>query len=162
TKDHPKFPANCVDRTQAEKYCTWAGKRLPTEAEWEYAARGSDAREFPWGNTAPTSCTQAVLSGMSGDCGGRKGTHQTRTRTDGKSPFGALDMAGNVWEWVSDGYAEYPSAAVIDPRVAPTTRGILRGGSWDYGLSSAKTTYRYVFHAAAGNVSTGFRCAKDE
>jgi formylglycine-generating enzyme required for sulfatase activity len=161
-KEKPLHPANCVDREQASKFCKFSGKRLPTEAEWELAARGTDARDYPWGNAAPTSCAQAILTGMTGDCGDRKGTWDVGTTAEGKSPYGAFDMAGNVWEWVADGFAEYPSAAVIDPRVAPSPKGVLRGGSWDYATTSAKTTYRLAFPAATGNVSIGFRCARDD
>ena len=172
-KERPKHPANCVDRIQAESYCAFVRKRLPTEAEWEYAARGTDGREFPWGNNAPTKCTQAVLTGMTGECGERRGTWEAGTTADGKSPFGALDMAGNVWEWVADGWDAYPAAdaggteagasALVDPKTAlvKTGKGILRGGSWDYSVTSAKTTYRLPFAAVSGNVSTGFRCARD-
>jgi serine/threonine protein kinase len=148
-KDKPRHPANCVDRAQAAKFCAWAGKRLPTEAEWEYAARGNDGREYPWGNAAPTSCKQAILTGMQGECGERKGTWEVGTTTEGKSPFGAFDMAGNVWEWV-DADADGGGA------------GILRGGSWDYATTSAKTTYRLSFPASGGNVSIGFRCATSD
>jgi formylglycine-generating enzyme required for sulfatase activity len=174
-KERPTHPANCIDRIQAEKYCASVRKRLPTEAEWEYAARGTDGREFPWGNTPPSTCAMAILTGMTGACGDRKGTWEVGTTADGKSAFGALDMAGNVWEWVADGWEAYPSntsgagaadggsAALVDPQTAlqPTGRGILRGGSWDYSVGSAKVTYRLPFAAASGNVSIGFRCARD-
>jgi formylglycine-generating enzyme required for sulfatase activity/serine/threonine protein kinase len=163
-KDNPRHPINCVDRAQAERFCTYAQKRLPTEAEWEYAARGADAREFPWGNTQPASCSTAVLQGLQGECRERKGTSEVGTAADGRSAFGALDMAGNVWEWVADGFEPYAPGPVTDPRPAlsaPHAKGILRGGSWDYSPSSAKTTYRYPFQASIGNISTGFRCARD-
>jgi formylglycine-generating enzyme required for sulfatase activity len=109
----------------------------------------------------------AVLSGMTGACGDRRGTSPVGTALDGASPFGVLDMGGNVWEWVADDYAAYPSNDVTDPLVTITDRsevlrGILRGGSWDYGPESAKTTYRMPFVAEAGNASTGIRCARTE
>jgi formylglycine-generating enzyme required for sulfatase activity len=166
--DRPTHPANCVDRLQAERYCAYAQKRLPTEAEWEYAARGADGREFPWGNAPPTTCAVAVLTGMVGECGNRRGTWEVGTTAEGKSAFGALDMAGNVWEWVADGYEPYAADAasdggVADPRpaLAPGARGVLRGGSWDYAVASAKVTYRLPFASTSGNVSIGFRCARD-
>ena len=104
---------------------------------------------------------------MTGECGNRKGTWEAGTTAEGKSPFGLLDMAGNVWEWVADGWDAYPhgdgGAAAVDPRtpLAPAGKGILRGGSWDYSVTSAKTTYRLPFAAMSGNASTGFRCARD-
>ena len=165
--EKPSHPANCVDRVQSEKYCAFVNKRLPTEAEWEYAARGADGRDYPWGNAAPTTCSVAIVSGVTGACGDRRGTWEVGTTVDGKSASGALDMAGNVWEWVADGYEPYPSALdagpVADPKATMVTggRGVLRGGSWDYAIVSAKTTYRLPFHGSSGTTSTGFRCARD-
>ena len=167
-KEHGSHPANCVDRRQAVSYCAFVNKRLPTEAEWEYAARGTDDREYPWGNNAPRSCNVAVLSGMTGACGERHGPVPVGSAPDGASPFGVLDMGGNVWEWVADDYANYSAEEARDPMMSssgsPDTplRGVLRGGSWDYGPESAKTTYRLAFVADAGNASTGVRCALSE
>lgn len=165
-KDRGKHPANCVDRNQAAAFCAFVKKRLPTEAEWEYAARGTDGREYPWGNTPPTTCALAVLAGATGGCGERRGTSAVGTTTEGASAFGALDMGGNVWEWVADDYAPYPKDDVTDPLVKltakphePTPRGILRGGAWDYAALAAKTTYRLPWMVDAGNASIGFRCA---
>ena len=165
--DRPKHPANCVDRAQARTYCESIGKRLPTEAEWEYAARGEDARDYPWGNDVPTACTTAVVWTLSGACSGRIGTGEVASAPDGRSAFGALDMAGNVWEWVADAFAPYSSTPdggeIVDPSVgtAADGRGVLRGGSWDYSPLSAKATYRLPYPATAGNATTGFRCARD-
>lgn len=159
-----RHPITCVDREQAAAYCGFAGKRLPTEAEWEFAARGTDNREYPWGNDAP-ACGHGAFS-MAGKetCSGRpRGTAEVGSFPQNKSPFGALDMAGNTWEWVADGWDPnaYLRGWVKDPEVPSTgDKGVLRGGSWDFAASTAKTTFRLAFDRAAGSVSTGFRCAK--
>jgi formylglycine-generating enzyme required for sulfatase activity len=149
------YPINCIDRSQAEAYCKFAGKRLPTEAEWEYAARGTDGRVFPWGAKA-NGCTEAIIGGC------LKGPGVAGSHPAGASPFGALDMAGNVWEWVSDTWTDNPaSLGTTDPRAPPGgALGVLRGGSWDFSAPSAQTFSRLKFSAASGHVSTGVRCAK--
>lgn len=155
-------PVNCINYDQAVAYCKWAGKRLPTEAEWELAARGTDARVYPWGNTLPTSCRQAVVGGLEGPCGSRKGTYEVATTVDGVSPSGAFDMAGNVWEWVGDAFDAYPRERVVDPFLPPrpSTKGILRGGSWDYSSLAAKSFTRLPIARSWAQPSIGFRCAK--
>ncbi|WP_437477788.1 SUMF1/EgtB/PvdO family nonheme iron enzyme [Sorangium sp. So ce1014] len=160
----PQHPISCVDQAQAAAYCAFVGKRLPTEAEWEYAARGADGREYPWGNEPP-GCAHAIVSRSSGHgCGARgKGTQEVGSAQAGASPSGALDMAGNVWEWVADGWdpGVYTKGAQTDPRVPATgSKGVLRGGSWDFSASNAKSTFRLAYDREAGDVSTGFRCAR--
>ncbi|WP_437980283.1 SUMF1/EgtB/PvdO family nonheme iron enzyme [Sorangium sp. So ce117] len=159
-----QHPISCVDQAQAAAYCAFAGKRLPTEAEWEYAARGADGREYPWGNEPP-GCAHAVVSRPPGQgCGGRgRGTQEVASAKAGASASGALDMAGNVWEWVADGWdpGVYARGAQTDPLVPATgSRGVLRGGSWDFSASTAKATFRLAYDREAGDVSTGFRCVR--
>ena len=156
-----RHPVNCIDQEQALAYCKYSGKRLPTEAEWELSARGTDGRIYPWGNQKPTTCWMAIVGGVSGACE-RKGTWEVGTTVDGKSPVGAYDMSGNVWEWVADGYEAYPTSDVTDPIVPATgLRSVLRGGSWDYSVGAARTTSRLVLSRTVAQISTGFRCAKD-
>ncbi|WP_437285008.1 bifunctional serine/threonine-protein kinase/formylglycine-generating enzyme family protein [Sorangium sp. So ce406] len=157
-----QHPVSCVDQAQAAAYCAFVGKRLPTEAEWEYAARGADGREFPWGNDPP-GCAQAVVSRSPAQACGGRGTQAVGSAKAGASPSGALDMAGNVWEWVADGWdpGVYAKGARTDPLVPATgSKGVLRGGSWDFSASTARSTYRLAFDREAGDVSTGFRCAR--
>ncbi|MCK5796187.1 MAG: SUMF1/EgtB/PvdO family nonheme iron enzyme, partial [Deltaproteobacteria bacterium] len=130
-------PLNCISFSQAARYCHWVRKRLPTEAEWEKAARGEDGRRFPWGE-APPNCTRAILIwGGKGGCGRQHTWPVGSTTPAGDSPYGAHDMAGNVYEWVSDWYAKdaYAHAQERDPRgPAQGTHHIVRGGSWyNYG-----------------------------
>jgi formylglycine-generating enzyme required for sulfatase activity len=156
-------PITCVDQAQAMSYCGFVNKRLPTEAEWEYAARGPDEREYPWGNDAP-SCERANVARSPGQgCGRAKGTQDVGLSPSGASPFGALDLAGNAWEWVADGWDPnaYAKGSQTDPKVAANgEKGVLRGGSWDFAASTAKTTFRLPFDRTAGDAATGFRCAR--
>lgn len=155
-EDHP---VNCVTWLQAVEYCTWAGKQLPTEAQWEKAARGTDARTYPWGNV-PGSCTHVVMSEGGSGCG-MGSTWPVGSKPMGDSPFGAHDMAGNVWEWVADWYASSYDAMETDNPTGPLmgTVRVLRGGSWNSSVTyNFRAAYRY-FYPANVNDGVGFRCA---
>ena len=132
-EDHP---INCVDWHQARAYCQWLGGELPTEAQWEYAARGNDGRTYPWGNEAPNS-TRLNYEGKIGH------TTAVGTYPTGISPFGLFDMAGNIWEWTLDWYSSYPSVAQLDP-TGPGSGSVrvLRGGSWGGGAGSLRAANR--------------------
>ncbi len=120
-------PVVFVSWFDAKTYCEWVDARLPTEAEWEKAARGTDGRPYPWGNANPTSQVANYDSNI-GD------TSLVGKYPQGASPYGVLDMAGNVWEWVSDWYDEnYYRTLLSDNPMGPTSGNyrVLRGGSWD-------------------------------
>jgi formylglycine-generating enzyme required for sulfatase activity len=134
-----EHPVNCVNFTQAKAYCAWAGKRIPTGAEWEKAARGTSGQPYPWGEEPP-SCDLLVMRAP--DCG-TEGTAPVGSLSAGASPYGARDMMGNVWEWTEDTGAEHP---------------ILRGGAWNTG--SVSVDHLYPYNAARGTPSTGFRCVR--
>jgi len=156
-------PINCVDWNQAKAYCDWTGGRLPTEAEWEFAARGNDGRKYPWGNEPPTA--QLCWGGEGNDLGKghRHGTCPIGYYPSGASPFGVLDMAGNVSEWTADSYAPYPSEGQRDPhRSRPdTSHRVFRGGSWGEGYpSSVRATSRSMFDFDDRCENVGFRCAR--
>ena len=156
------FPVVCVTWDEAKAYCASVSKRLPTEAEWERAARGTgpDERQlYPWSGLTTLDCDHANFFGIRG-CE-LPATDVVGVRPDGASPDGVLDMAGNVWEWVADLYdgGYYAKSPPTDPKGPSSgSEHVIRGGAFRSGTESLETTYRD--RSSGGDRSIGFRCAK--
>ncbi len=159
------MPINCVTWQQARQYCSFVGGRLPTESEWEAAARGPKANEYPWGNDEPT-CTKAIFSDPRlGDGCGADSPAIAGSLPEGKSVFGLLDMSGNLWEWVADYYQKdaYKYARHRNPQGPVNGRyKVIRGGSWLSKKAVELTTwYRGHRNPLSPSNGVGFRCVYD-
>ncbi len=182
-KGRANHPVNCVDWEEAAQYCEslGAGVRLPTEAEWEFAARGPDGRKYPWGDQDPSAAhlnacgleclgwakaNGVPLKAMYQADDGFPNTAPVGSFPQGKSRYGVADVAGNVWEWVADWYAPYGKSGdvPVDPKGPATgSERVIRGGAWNGAEPSwVRPTFRFQKNPAARTYGDGFRCAKSQ
>jgi serine/threonine-protein kinase len=147
------WPATNISWQDAQAYCGWAvpGARLPTEAEWEFAARGTDGRLYPWGNTFTSALVDSLETGLGHP-------EPVGAHADAAGPFGVLDMSGNVWEWCADAFKPY--AGQSSGFAVPEDAKVIRGGSFKSDQEHVTTTTRNLDHASILSPLIGFRCAK--
>ncbi|MCQ3938022.1 MAG: hypothetical protein DPW18_13370 [Chloroflexi bacterium] len=153
----PNHPIQGLAWTQAAEYCEWVGRRLPTEAEWEKAARGTDGRLYPWGNALPEE--PAANFDFHFD-----GFVDVTRLPEGASPYGVLNMAGNTWEWTTDWYDEnYYAQAPYENPAGPESGiiRVIRGGAWNTVSRAIRAANRHWAYPYRDDI-VGFRCAMDE